>query len=294
VSLDSYRTVDVPTEGGTLRTGLWGDGPRLVVAAHGVTGNHTCWWPLARALGPDVTLAGPDLRGRGGSAALPGPSSIATHAADVCALVEHLGAERVVLVGHSMGAFVACAAALRRPDVVHSLILVDGGAPLPIPASVSVDEAVTAALGMARRRLDMTFATREAYLDFWRPHPALSGPGEWTDDVERYLMYDLVGTEPELRSGVSLDAVLNDSRDVLTAAEASGAMERLHPAVFVRAVRGIMNEEPPLYPEERVAGLRERWPAVTDVVTVPDTNHYTIVLGDRGSAVIARLVAETL
>src|SRR5438094_506793 len=70
-----------------------------------------------------------------------------------------------------------------------------------------------AILGPSIERLRMTFPTRDAYLDFWRPHPALQG--EWNEDIEAYLDYDLVGEEPELRSRVSEEAVRGDGAATL-------------------------------------------------------------------------------
>ena len=45
--------------------------------------------------------------------------------------LDHLGIERGILVGHSMGAFVALHAALLYPDRIRTLVLLDGGWPRP-------------------------------------------------------------------------------------------------------------------------------------------------------------------
>ena len=65
MALSPYAAFDVPVAGGSLHVGRWGDGPKVVVAAHGITGNHRSWQAVARALDPDVSLIAPDLRGRG-------------------------------------------------------------------------------------------------------------------------------------------------------------------------------------------------------------------------------------
>ena len=99
--IDSVRRVspaperiDVPVEGGTLAAYRWsGDGP-LVLAAHGITSNHRSWGLVAEALAGDATLVAPDLRGRGRSNELPGPYTVARHADDCAALLDHLGADR--------------------------------------------------------------------------------------------------------------------------------------------------------------------------------------------------------
>jgi lipase len=155
----TYRVHDVPTGGGTLRVGEWGpDDPSVatVVAVHGITASHLAWAVIAEAM-PHVRLIAPDLRGRGRSAGLPGPYGMARHAADLEAVIEALELPRAILLGHSMGAFVAVVAASRYPDRFSEVFLIDGGLPLAIPAGMSKEDLVGATIGSAVRRLSMTF-----------------------------------------------------------------------------------------------------------------------------------------
>jgi pimeloyl-ACP methyl ester carboxylesterase len=64
-------------------------------------------------------------RGWVGSTHTPPPVSVADHAADAAALVDHLGLPRVHVAGHSSGAAVAAQLALDRPEIVHTLILLE-------------------------------------------------------------------------------------------------------------------------------------------------------------------------
>lgn len=64
-------------------------------------------------------------RGWVGSTRTPGPVSVADHAADAAALLDHLGIERAHIAGHSSGAAVALQLALDHPDKVHSLVLLE-------------------------------------------------------------------------------------------------------------------------------------------------------------------------
>src|SRR5262245_40190305 len=137
---------DVGVEGGRLRVVAWpGDGP-IVVAAHGITANALSWAAVARELDGGVHLIAPDLRGRAGSAGIAGPFGMAAHAADIVAIADHLGAPRVGLVGHSMGGFVVTETAHRHPERVSSVLLVDGGLPLPLPPGIDVDTALHATI----------------------------------------------------------------------------------------------------------------------------------------------------
>src|SRR5688572_18804747 len=116
MALAPYSSFDVPVSGGSLHVGRWGDGDRIVVAAHGITGNHRSWQGVARALAPDISLVAPDLRGRGSSTKLPSPFGMRAHADDLVAVLDHLSLDHAVLAGHSMGAYVATTAATADPE----------------------------------------------------------------------------------------------------------------------------------------------------------------------------------
>jgi lipase len=289
-----YRNFDVSVPGGALAVGAWGEGPEVVLAAHGLTANHLSFHALADHLGPEVTLVAPDLRGRGRSAAVGAPFGMAAHANDLAAILDHLGVTRAVLVGHSMGAFVAVVTADRHRDRVRDVILVDGGLPLDIAAlsELSLEEMVRAVVGPALDRLRLTFPSRQAYLDYLRPHPALAD--DWNGYVEETYAYDLRGEAPELRSSVREPAVLADSASSLRSGEIEAAWERLAgPVVLVRATRGMFNQEPPLYPDSVLAAGRAGVRQLSDVV-VPGVNHYTILLSARGAEAVARVVRARL
>jgi pimeloyl-ACP methyl ester carboxylesterase len=64
-------------------------------------------------------------RGWVGSTHTPPPVSIADHAADAAALLDHLEVPRAQIAGHSSGAAVAAQLALDRPERVHTLILLE-------------------------------------------------------------------------------------------------------------------------------------------------------------------------
>jgi len=282
-----YSSFDVPVAGGSLHVGRWGNGDRVVLAAHGITGNHRSWQGVARALGPDVSLVAPDLRGRGSSGKLTAPYGMRAHAEDLVAVLDHLDLDRVVLAGHSMGAYVATSAATIHPSRWSRVVLVDGGIALPLPAAVDPDAMLAGVLGPALARLEMTFASGAAYHEFWRAHPAFAEPGAWNDDTEAWLDHDLVGVEPEMRSSASLEAVRFDGRELLVDRDVRNAFNDLtQPAVLLRAARGLLNEVPPLFPDELIDPLRARWPIRLEML-VDDTNHYSILLAPRGAKVVA-------
>ena len=266
----------------------FGDGPKLVVALHGITASAMEWPPVARRLSAEWTLVAPDLRGRGAAAGLAGPYGLRRHVADVCATVRSRHAESgAVLVGHSMGAYIALLAAAAEPGLFRRLVLVDGGLPFPPPPEgVSVDDVLKATLGPAIERLSTTFESEQDYLDFFRAHPALTA--DWNDDIAAYVRYDLTGEPGRMRSRVVGDAVREDGRDLLVLAkDYLAAWDALEvPTVLLRAPLGMFGQAPGLLSEEAVEEATRRRPDIT-IETVAEANHYTIVLADRFAAQVA-------
>ena len=284
------RLLDVPVDGGELRVLQWGTGKRVAVAVHGITASAMSWQAVARQMPPGWTLAAPDLRGRGSSAHLPGPYGLERHAADVTAILRHFGGlgVRPVLAGHSMGAYVALLARDAHPNLSRRLVLVDGGLPLPVPDGIDPDVALEASIGPAIARLRQTFPSIEAYLDFWRAHPALAD--HWTADVEAYARYDLAGEPGSMRSRVVPAAVSADSRDVLAAKPFADALGRLtQPTPLLTAPGGFLGEPPGILPPELVEKWAELVPQLRPL-RVPDVNHYTIVFDPQGAAAVARAI----
>jgi lipase len=288
-----------PVDGGELVATVWrADASGTpVVAIHGITANHRSFAPLAARL--ESPLLAVDLRGRGGSNALPGPYGLEQHAADVAAAMRAAGIERATVVGHSMGAFVAVRLASAHPELVAALVLVDGGLPLrPAPEGSSLSPEDV--LGPAIERLRMTFGSTDEYRAFWRQHPAF-GP-YWSDAIEEYVDYDLVPVDAHaevesqavgaLRPSANPDAVVAnlvelDGRGGY--AEALLALQQ--PVALLRSPRGLFDERPGLYDDEWLATWVSRLPRL-EVSDVEDTNHYTILMGsgvDAVAAAVARL-----
>jgi len=282
--------LDLPVEGGTLRVLRFGKGPRIALAAHGITASGMAFRAVARQLPDDWSLFAPDLRGRGGSADTPGPYGLDWHAADLCRMAEDLGAGApVALTGHSMGAYIALRAAACRPELFDRLLLVDGGLPLPVPPDADLDAILDLTLGPAIARLSQTYETDQAYVDFFRAHPAL-GP-DWSADIETYVRYDLTGPQGARRSKAREGAVRHDGRDLLASADLFAAdLARLSvPALLLHAPRGLLGQEPPMLPAtvvEQWTGGAARLPAEL----IEDSNHYTILMGASAKTVAERLV----
>ena len=112
-----------PVAGTTLAVHTAGAG-RPLVLLHGFPLDHRMWEAQA-ALADHVRLIAPDLRGVGGSTATVA-TSVEQLADDVAALLDALHVTTpAVICGLSMGGYVAQHVAVRHPDCVAALVLVD-------------------------------------------------------------------------------------------------------------------------------------------------------------------------
>jgi lipase len=284
------RLIDVPVEGGDLRLLVWGSGKHVAVVLHGITASAMSWQAVARHMPSGWTLAAPDLRGRGHSRDLPGPYGLERHVADVTAVLRHFSGSgvRPVLAGHSMGAYVALLTRDANPRLVRRLVLVDGGLPRPVPDGVDPAASLEATLGPAMSRLRQAYPDTDAYLDFWRAHPALAD--HWTPDVEAYARYDLIGEPGHLRARAIEDAVRADTHDIVMEKPFADALGHLNkPTPLLTAPAGLSGEPPGFQPPDLVAEWRERAPNLRPIL-VPDVNHYTIIYEGKGAAAVVRAI----
>ncbi|NUT34680.1 MAG: alpha/beta hydrolase [Hamadaea sp.] len=287
--MTAYQMVTVPVRGGELAVGLWGERGPLVVAAHGITSSHVAWTLVGEDLGRDHRFAAVDLRGRGASRDLPAPYGMDQHADDLAAVIRALGDGPVVLAGHSMGGFAAVATARRHAELVERLVLVDGGAPLPLPPGMPADAteadvaaAIEQTIGTAFARLTMTFPDRAAIVAHWKAHPALT---EWSPVLTAYAEYDVIEGDGGLVTKCLLAAAVRDAQDLYATAGRTPSVLPV-PAVFLRAEFGMLGAPPPFYAQ----GYAERWLPGLVESTVEGVNHYTITLAGRGAEAVIRAV----
>lgn len=93
---------------------------------------------LAQIEGPRLQLIVPDLRGSGRSQRPTQGYSLQRYVDDVVAVADAVGAERFVLVGHSMGGQLAQLAAAQHPERVRGLFLLS---PVPVTGIPLPDDA---------------------------------------------------------------------------------------------------------------------------------------------------------
>lgn len=281
----------VAGDGVTLAYGFWPGAGEPVVALHGVTASYVNFVGVAAALAGRRPLLALDLRGRGDADKPDGRYGMSQHADDVAAAMDAFGLGPSVVVGHSMGGYVAVALAAEHPERVASVVLVDGGLPLALPEGLDPSQALDTMLAAQMARLRTTYPTVEDYLDFWRALPVFAG-GRWNEHVEAYLAYDLGGEPGALRPKASEAAVRADFADTIAA---DALRERLPkvtaPVRLLLAEEGFAPGDPPLLGPDLVAREGALVPELSASV-VPGTTHYTIALGPVGAGAVADAVVE--
>ncbi len=109
-----------------------------IVLLHGITDSGRCWMPMAELLAKQYDVIMLDAVGHGRSGRVEGAYTYETLADHLGGMVEDLGIEKPLLMGHSMGASTVAMLAAQRPDVPGAILLEDPGwrvtPPAPPPA----------------------------------------------------------------------------------------------------------------------------------------------------------------
>ena len=211
------------------------------------------------------------------------------HARDVAAAMRAMGLGPSIVIGHSMGAFVATALAAREPALVAGLVLIEGGYLLAMTSEAAPQKALDAPLALRITQLRETYPSREAYRGFWQSQPHFP-PEDWGPWVEAFLDYEIAGEAPRLKPKASETAVRADVASAFQVEEIVAHLRAIRvPVLMLRAESGFAPGTPPLFPEAIMEQFRTYVPGMEEE-TIAETTHYTIVLGNRGATRIADLV----
>ncbi len=104
-----------------------------VVLSHGFLMDHRMFAPQLDALRSDYRVITWDQRCHGETESTPEAFTYWDSAEDLAGLLDKVGVERAVLGGMSQGGFLSLRFALRHPERVHSLVLIDSQAGVEDP-----------------------------------------------------------------------------------------------------------------------------------------------------------------
>lgn len=268
---------DVTLPSGRVRTRSWGaeDAP-VLLCVHGISANLTAFTYLAERLaGARRRVVAFDLRGRGRSEiTAPGTYGVDSHARDVLALADALGAESVDLAGWSLGALIAMRVAQLDGARLRSVSLID-----------HIGPARSAALRPVRAgfaRLDAEVDSPAVYLDEIR---AAGTVDEWTPFWDEHYTYELTQSPDGRWRPTSSKAAAEEDLFGRWPSDWSEHWRALTmPAVAVRALRPLGGAA--LISDDAVAAMHAVNPAIR-VVETPNSNHFTCIVDPLTAAAVA-------
>lgn len=98
----------------------------LLLFLHGIGGQASNWEDQIAAFAAEYRVAALNLRGYGDSTLGFSQTQMDDYCDDIFAITQHFGAERLVLVGLSMGSWIATSFAMRHGDKLAGLVLAGG------------------------------------------------------------------------------------------------------------------------------------------------------------------------
>jgi len=256
-------------DGVDIQTAIWEGSGNTLLCIHGLTANCRCWDTIAATMAPRHRVIAMDLRGRGLSESPPAGYSIDQHCRDIVCLMDDLGLEKVVPVGHSLGAFIALTLGARHLERIDRMILVDGGGKLSKEQMALVFAGIKPALD----RLGKVFPSFEANIDLLKQAPFLQ---PWTPVLETYFRYEVEAVDGGVRSRVHPDHIAEESLHLKALDVAEYYPHVACPVLILRATEGMLAKDDILLPVDAVERMIRAIPDA-NCVDVEGTNHYSII-----------------
>jgi pimeloyl-ACP methyl ester carboxylesterase len=196
-----------------------GDGSP-VIFVHGLAGQWQNWLENIPRIAQERRVLAPDLPGHGASDPPREEISISGCGRMVHELARQLGIERAIVVGNSMGGFVASEVAIQFPDFVERLMLVSAAgissasvSQAPVMTLGRIGQAITAVTAARHRQVAARPITRHLAMALVARHPArlkpdlvwegfMTGAGRpgFIDALQANLDYDFRERISEIRS----------------------------------------------------------------------------------------------
>ncbi len=194
---------------------ITGEGSRTVVLAHGFGCDQTVWKDVVPALAEDAAIvtfdfagagrADPTLYDRQRHATLDG------YADDVLALLDDLRLEGVEFVGHSVSAMIGAIAALKRPGIFASLVMIG-------PSACYLNTPDGYRGGFELREVEEFLALLDSNFGGFAASfaPLATGPANGPEVAEEFAR-TLCLNDPEIASAFARVTFMTDSRKLLPA-----------------------------------------------------------------------------
>ncbi len=250
------------------------DSAPAVVLLHGQPGTGLDWQWVVPVLRPHLTVVVPDRPGYGATG---GPATgFAGNAAAVVELLDRLGCDRAVLVGHSWAGGAVLATAVHHPARVAGLVLVSSVGPgeqmswedrllaVPLVGEMIAGTAIGGAgllLGsrrvqeLARRRLPGRARDGVVALTHLTRNPAQVSRSFVAE--QRAMLAELDGLGPGLSGITAPTVIVHGSADHIVPAEVAEQLQRSIPGSVRRVIAGAGHLLPHDRPDAVAAAVRD-------------------------------------
>ncbi|MGP3562566.1 alpha/beta fold hydrolase [Geobacillus sp. BK01] len=245
-----------------------------IICVHGLTANSRYWDSVAERLVDSYRVLAIDLRGRGDSEKPASGYHIRQHTEDILQVIDYFGLEKVIYMGHSLGALIGASFAAAYPERLSRLILIDGG--------VNVDERVFEKIRPAIERLDMVFPDFATYLNEMKKNPFFD---EWNEYVEQYFYADVEHRfDGSVRSKVCKQAVMEELKALKVTPIDEFYRHIKIPTLLLWAPDSFKDGKTFMVTKERWEQLTSSLP-YSSFVEIHKANHYSIILSKYGQLV---------
>lgn len=254
----------------TIQLAVWQGEGKHVLCVHGLTANCRCWDVIAASLTPENNILAFDLRGRGLSDKPSTGYSLQHHIRDIVCLLDDLKIEKIVLLGHSLGAFISLAFAANYPERTEKIILMDGGGQL----TQEQWDNVTLAIKPSLDRLGQVFPSFDAYVALMKLAPFLK---PWSQALEDYFRYESEAVEGGVRSRIEPANIQEEVQNIQQEVPSQYYPQVARPVLILRATDGILSRDDLVLPGSAVERMVSEIPNARRV-DINGTNHFSILL----------------
>jgi pimeloyl-ACP methyl ester carboxylesterase len=258
--MDLWQHGTVAVDDATLWCARTGGALPPLLLAHGFSDDGGCWASFARRMAPHYDVVMVDARGHGRSSDPHTGYDAVTQARDLAGVIDALGLERPLVLGHSMGATTALALAGSRGDRLAAIML---GDPPPVwrPATGGFDLARMHdwIVSLKRCTRDELIARERTNNPAW-PDDEL---GSWADAKLRlslHVIHRADGATPDwpaLLAGVRCPALLitgDPARGALVEPATAAQLHDMLPQLAIAHIAGaghcIRRDRPTTYEQQ--------------------------------------------
>ena len=258
----------VNANGNNIQIADYSGAKGTIIAIHGLTGTHKNMHYYAEKFKGDYRFVAGDLRGRGNSADTDAEPSIFKHAEDILALIKELKIENPILLGYSMGAFIAAIVASKLKST-QAVIFLDGAA----KASNHQRRIVQPSLG----RLSRKYTSKEHYVEEIQKIYTNLGI-KWNDVLQNTVEYEVGPVSNHWENKSTETQIIADFESFFTFDPKEICSQIDCPVLLVYA-EGDIGSMPPLFYLTDYEQTQQYTKTIETVIS--DCNHYTMVFENR-------------